>query len=145
MKRSAFFIGAPLLLAGCLSDYPQFQNVDQSQLCVASTDQQAMECPEGELFLARLTQPNQNLRAYSALNTAALYCDTNYPIFENAAGIMCVMTHQRLEMLTGGEASQGMETQQQGQQQTPQQQPAPQSPQQAAPQQAPQGSSGANQ
>lgn len=117
LKFSALFLGAPLLLSGCLSDYPQFQKVDQSQLCIASTDEQAMECPEGELFMARLTQANRDLRAFNTLNTAALYCDTNYPIFENDAGVMCVMTHQRVDMLTGSDsAAPGMESEQQGQQ-----------------------------
>lgn len=121
LKFSALFLGAPLLLSGCLSDYPQFQTVDQSQLCIATTDEQAMECPEGELFMARLTQPNRDIRAFNSLNTAALYCDTNYPIFENDAGVMCVMTHQRVDMLTGSDsAATGMESEQQGQQDTSQ-------------------------
>ncbi|ALM52474.1 hypothetical protein BJB45_17295 [Halomonas huangheensis] len=72
-----------------------------------------MECPEGELFLARLTQPDPNIRAFNTLNTAALYCDTNYPIFTNDAGVMCVMTHQRINMLTGSTSTaSGMEAQQ---------------------------------
>ncbi|MBB3143062.1 hypothetical protein [Halomonas organivorans] len=112
---SALIISAPLLLSGCLSDYPQFQTVDQSKLCVASSDEQAMACPEGELFMARVMQPNPATRAFNVLNTAALYCDTNYPIFENAAGVMCVMTHQRIDRLTGSEPSaQGMGTAQEG-------------------------------
>ncbi|MFG6176274.1 hypothetical protein ACGTN6_03420 [Halomonas sp. THAF12] len=115
MKRgltfSALILGAPLLLSGCLSDYPQFQTVDQSNLCVAASDEQAMACPEGELFMARVMQPNPATRAFNVLNTAALYCDTNYPIFENPAGVMCVLTHQRVDMLTGAEPSaQGMGT-----------------------------------
>lgn len=114
LKLTALLIGGPLLLTGCLSDYPQLQNVDQTQLCVASTDQEAMECPEGELFMARLLEPNPQIRAFNALNTAALYCDTNHQIFENEAGVMCVMTHDRVELLTGTDSdAQGMEATQQ--------------------------------
>ncbi|MGO2132318.1 MAG: hypothetical protein ACTH3D_05380 [Halomonas sp.] len=114
LKLAALLIGAPLLLTGCLSDYPQFQAVDQTKLCVASTDEEAMQCPEGELFMARLLQPNPEIRAFNALNTAALYCDTNHPIFENQAGVMCVMTHDRFELLTGANPdAQGMESTQQ--------------------------------
>lgn len=111
LKLTALLIGAPLLLTGCLSDYPAFQTIDQTKLCVAATDEEAMACPEGELFMARLLQPNKEVRAFNALNTATLYCDTNHPIFENEAGIMCVMTHQRIDLLTGGESdAQGMES-----------------------------------
>ncbi|MCW4153706.1 hypothetical protein OM427_29815 [Halomonas sp. 18H] len=114
MKRkltlSALFLATPFFLSGCFTDYPQFQTIDQSELCIASTDKQAMECPEGKLFMARLTQANRDLRAFNTLNTAALYCDTNHPIFENDAGIICVMTHERIDMLTGGDSTaQGME------------------------------------
>lgn len=114
LKLTALLIGAPLLLTGCLSDYPQFQAVDQTKLCVASTDEEAMQCPEGELFMARLLEPNPEIRAFNALNTAALYCDTNHQIFENQAGVMCVMTHDRIELLTGASSdAQGMESTQQ--------------------------------
>lgn len=118
LKLTALLIGVPLLLAGCLSDYPQLQTVDQTRLCVASTDEEAMQCPEGELFMARLLEPNPQLRAFNALNTAALYCDTNHQIFENEAGVMCVMTHDRIALLTGASSeAQGMEATQQDAQQ----------------------------
>lgn len=121
LKLTALLIGVPLLLAGCLSDYPQLQTVDQTKLCVASTDEEAMQCPEGELFMARLLEPNPQLRAFNALNTAALYCDTNHQIFENEAGVMCVMTHDRIELLTGASSeAQGMEATQQDAQQATQ-------------------------
>lgn len=121
LKLTALLIGVPLLLAGCLSDYPQLQTVDQTRLCVASTDEEAMQCPEGELFMARLLEPNPQLRAFNALNTAALYCDTNHQIFENEAGVMCVMTHDRIELLTGASSeAQGMEATQQDAQQATQ-------------------------
>lgn len=121
LKLTALLIGVPLLLAGCLSDYPQLQTVDQTKLCVASTDEEAMQCPAGELFMARLLEPNPQLRAFNALNTAALYCDTNHQIFENEAGVMCVMTHDRIELLTGASSeAQGMEATQQDAQQATQ-------------------------
>ncbi|WP_027966465.1 hypothetical protein [Halomonas halocynthiae] len=64
--------------------------------------------------MARLLEPNPQLRAFNALNTAALYCDTNHQIFENSAGVMCVMTHDRIELLTGTSSdAQGMESTQQ--------------------------------
>ncbi|MDN3526237.1 hypothetical protein QWY79_13280 [Halomonas sabkhae] len=109
-------LGFSFLMTGCLPEHSESPQIDQSSLCIATTDQQAMECPEGELFMARLTPSNRDLRAFNTLNTAALYCDTNYPIFENNAGIICVLTHQRVDMLTEGEASSaGMESNQQAQ------------------------------
>lgn len=114
LKLTALLIGAPLLLTGCLSDYPQLQSVDQTKLCIATSDAEAMECPEGELFMARLLEPNPQLRGLNALNTAALYCDTNHQIFENDGGVMCVMTHDRIELLTGANSdAQGMDSTQQ--------------------------------
>lgn len=116
LALSAFLLAASLASTTGLADESRSSEVDQSRMCIATTDAQAMECPEGELFMARLSQSNQAIRAFNVLNTAALYCDTNHPIFENAAGVICVMTHQRIdEMTTADSAVPGMESQASGQ------------------------------
>ncbi|PAU76635.1 hypothetical protein [Halomonas salipaludis] len=98
MKRISIFFMAPLLLTGCLPEDGN-PDVDQSEICIASSDEQALECPEGELFLARFVDMDNAISAYRTLNTAALYCDTNHAIFKTDAGVLCVLTHQRFDLL----------------------------------------------
>lgn len=81
----------------------QSERVDQKSVCVASSDEQALECPEGELFMARLALSevdvqNPLVRESRLLNTMALYCDTNYQIHQTQAGVLCVLTHERIEL-----------------------------------------------
>lgn len=68
-------------------------------LCIAYTDQQALECNEGDLLLARTVQGSENASAAAVstqvLNSIALYCDLNHPVHHNDAGVLCVLTHQR--------------------------------------------------
>ncbi|MBD3898069.1 hypothetical protein IEI94_19635 [Halomonas sp. ML-15] len=98
MKRIALCFMAPFLLTGCLPEQ-ESSAVDQSEICIVSSDEQALECPEGELFLARFADMANAHSAYRTLNTAALYCDTNHSIFKTDAGVLCVLTHQRLDLL----------------------------------------------
>ena len=101
MKNNKFLILAlSITLSGCDVSASASQ-IDQSTMCVATSDEQAMACKEGELIMARIAQSDAGLRAYNILNTVALYCNTNYPVFENAAGMICVMTHKRIDALTG--------------------------------------------
>lgn len=109
ITRSALVLGTSLLLTGCLPESFAEQEIDQSKICVASSDEQAMQCPEGELFLARLITPSPQQRPFSVLNTAALYCDTNHQITQNAAGVLCVMTHERIDVLTEDASAEPME------------------------------------
>ncbi|MDO0944949.1 hypothetical protein [Chromohalobacter israelensis] len=100
MKKWVIVAGVFFFLSGCDMNNVE-RTINQSKMCVASTDEQAIQCPEGELFMARLANPRNGSSAYNTLNTAALYCDTNYRIFENSAGVVCVMTHKRLKSLAG--------------------------------------------
>jgi len=96
---AAIAAGAAALLMGCLPESFTGQNIGQSRVCVANSDQQAMQCPEGKLFLARLNHQSAEQRAFGTLNTVALYCDTNHQVVHNSAGVLCVMTHERLSGL----------------------------------------------
>lgn len=112
--RSPVVLGMAFLLTGCLPESFAEQKVDQSNICVASSDEQAMQCPEGELFLARLISHSAKQRPFSVLNTAALYCDTNHQITQNAAGVLCVMTHERIDVLNQDASAEPMEANQEG-------------------------------
>ena len=86
--------------------------VDQGTVCVASTDVGALECPEGGLFMARLSLSEQDvqnpLRLESRLlNTMALYCDTNHEIQRTQTGVICVLTHERLNVPANNTSEQG--------------------------------------
>lgn len=74
--------------------------IDQSQVCVANSDQQALDCPEGTLFMARLSQQEGELNTLvmenRLLNTMALYCDIEHPIHQTKAGVLCILTHERI-------------------------------------------------
>lgn len=87
--------------------------VDQSAVCVAMSDEQALSCPAGKLFMASLSQQEGELNTLQLeqrlLNTMALYCDTHYAIEQTKAGVLCVLTHERIHVSqieeTVGEAS----------------------------------------
>jgi hypothetical protein len=86
--RSTALIG--LTLAGC--QYPQTGGIDQKSVCVYSDDTEAQQCDEGQL--AWFDPPvwgNEQL----PLIAIASYCNTNYPIAMNNAGVVCVFTQQR--------------------------------------------------
>ncbi|MGJ8525928.1 hypothetical protein LMG33818_001676 [Halomonadaceae bacterium LMG 33818] len=99
-------------------------HVDQSSICVAATNGQAAQCPEGKLFLAQLNAPvngqapSQSVVAARKLNTIALFCNTNYPIQDVGNGLICVITHQRHQIQTPG-AGAPQQNQQPAQQQAP--------------------------
>ncbi|MGP5191889.1 hypothetical protein [Vreelandella alkaliphila] len=82
---------------------PAKESVDQSSICVAVSDEQALECPEGSLFLARLVISENDLQnplllENRVLNTMALFCDTNFEIEYTSTGVLCVLTHERVGM-----------------------------------------------
>lgn len=77
------------------------KSVDQSSVCVAASDEQALGCPEGGMFLARLAINESDLQnalilENRVLNTMALYCDTNFEIQHTRTGVLCVLTHERI-------------------------------------------------
>ena len=82
---------------------PAKESVDQSSVCVAVSDEQALECPEGGLFLARLVVNENDLQnplllENRVLNTMALFCDTNFEIQHTSTGVLCVLTLERVGM-----------------------------------------------
>ncbi|XGA80590.1 hypothetical protein OR573_02715 [Halomonas sp. CH40] len=92
------------------SEKNQSARVDQGSVCVASSDEQALDCPEGEMFMARLALSevdvqNPLVRESRLLNTMALYCDTNYQVHQTQAGVLCVLTHERINVAAQEEAA----------------------------------------
>lgn len=67
--------------------------VDQSKLCIYSTDAQARRCVPGTIGYFK---PSQARSPQAMLNVAAAYCDFNHPVVYNAGGVICVITHERL-------------------------------------------------
>lgn len=82
--------------------YNQSQTVNlvpQETVCLAQTDEEAKACPVGQLFLASmlaLEEETYAVREQRLLNTIVSYCDFNFPIASSNAGVMCVLTHDRL-------------------------------------------------
>ncbi|WP_457942598.1 hypothetical protein ACSTAY_14490 [Vreelandella alkaliphila] len=80
---------------------PAKKSVDQGSVCVAVSDEQALGCPEGGIFLARLVVNESDLQnplllENRVLNTMALFCDTNFEIQHTRTGVLCVLTHERV-------------------------------------------------
>ncbi|QEM82460.1 hypothetical protein [Halomonas binhaiensis] len=87
--------------------------IDQSQVCVATTDEQVLSCEVGKPFMARLNLNGNDVSPLAleqrvlntmaleqrVLNTMALYCDTNYPIHHTQTGVLCVLTDARIGKL----------------------------------------------
>lgn len=98
-------VGLSIYSMGVLAE-PQMQGptpkIDQGSVCVAASDEQALDCPEGRLFMARLTINESDLQnslvlENRVLNTMALYCDTNFEIQHTRTGVLCVLTHERIQ------------------------------------------------
>ena len=94
-------VASTLLLAGCPSmlnaeSASVEEPLNQSIMCVVVTDEEALTCPEGEVFYGVFSGINSN---EMALGTAALYCDFNYPVVHNDAGVVCVMTRNRIHLV----------------------------------------------
>lgn len=88
MKKLLFIAIFSILLNGC----DQKTHVDQSQMCVYSTDQEAKRCSSGELaYFKPQMWGNEQL----PLNAAAAYCDFNHEIMYNNSGVICVFTDKR--------------------------------------------------
>ena len=78
--------------------------IDQSQVCVATSDEQVLSCEVGKPFMARLNLNGNDVSPLAleqrVLNTMALYCDTNYPIHHTQTGVLCVLTDARIDKLS---------------------------------------------
>lgn len=87
-------------LSGCMpkadAPPPAQPKIDQSKICAFADDSQAKKCSEGELALF---QPKSWGSEQLPLNVAAVYCDFNYPVMHNNAGLLCVFTKKRMHLL----------------------------------------------
>jgi hypothetical protein len=83
------------IFTGCSAFKSESNAIDQSKLCIFSDDDGAKKCKNGEtLFFSPQNWGNEQL----PLNVAALYCDTNYQIMYNNAGVVCIFTDKRLQL-----------------------------------------------
>lgn len=97
MKKLAIFSLTALVLAGCNLQAQMGQSkIDQSKLCIYSTDEVAAKCKPGELsWFAPSSWGNEQ----SPLIVAAAYCDFNYQVMYNNSGVICVFTDKRLSIV----------------------------------------------
>ncbi|MGH8433082.1 MAG: hypothetical protein ACRERX_01075 [Pseudomonas sp.] len=96
MQKSTHFllIGASALaLSGC---FGQKTKIDQTNLCTYNTDAQAERCKDGQLAWFK---PEQWKNEQQPLSVAAAYCDFNYQVMYNKAGVICVFTDKRLNLV----------------------------------------------
>jgi hypothetical protein len=92
MKKLALFTFSVLALAGC----NQQSQIDQSKMCIVSTDSEAKKCTSGEMILFK---PSRWGSEQLPLNIAAAYCDFNYQVMYNNSGVICVFTDKRLSLV----------------------------------------------
>ncbi len=104
MRNEKTDIGSRMPLIGvfavtvlsAVSRYGVAGEIDQSKICIVSTDQEALECRPGELmYFQPRTWGNEQL----ATRIAALYCDFNYRIMHTPASVICVYTNARTYLL----------------------------------------------
>ncbi|MDE3735354.1 MULTISPECIES: hypothetical protein [Pseudomonas] len=92
LKKLALIGLVALPLAGCLKEEP----IDQAVLCTYSTDAEAKLCKPGQMSWFKAGKAiNQSL----PLSVAAAYCDFNYQVMYNEAGVICVFTDKRLSLV----------------------------------------------
>lgn len=80
------------MLAGC----NQKSQIDQSKMCIVSTDSEAKKCASGEMILFK---PSRWGSEQLPLNIAGAYCDFNYQIMYDNSGVICVFTDKRLSLV----------------------------------------------
>lgn len=105
-------VGLSIVSMNALAEQDAGKNgarVDQGSVCVASSDEQALDCPEGEMFMARLAISQSDVQnplilESRLLNTMALYCDTNHEIHHTQTGVLCVLSHERINAQAQEEA-----------------------------------------
>lgn len=89
MKKIAFITLAAIALVGC----NQKAQIDQSKMCIYSTDEEAKQCKSGEMSWFK---PSRWGNEQLPLNVAGAYCDFNYEVMCNNSGVICVFTDKRL-------------------------------------------------
>ncbi|ABM26183.1 hypothetical protein Sputw3181_3371 [Shewanella sp. W3-18-1] len=89
MKKIAFITLAAIALVGC----NQKAQIDQSKMCIYSTDEEAKQCKSGEMSWFK---PSRWGNEQLPLNVAGAYCDFNYEVMYNNSGVICVFTDKRL-------------------------------------------------
>lgn len=89
MKKIVLFAFFALALTGC----NQKPRIDQSKMCVYSTAEEARQCTAGEMSWFR---PSRWGNEQLPLNVAGAYCDFNYAVMYNNAGVICIFTDKRL-------------------------------------------------
>lgn len=89
MKKIVNILTALFLMSGC----NQQAKIDQSDMCVYSTDEEAKQCKKGEMALFK---PSRWGNEQLPILAAASYCDFNYEVMYNNAGLICVFTDERI-------------------------------------------------
>lgn len=92
MKKAVFATLAALTLVGC----GQKVSVDQSTMCIYSNDEEAKQCTAGEMSWYK---PGSWGNKQLPMSVAAAYCDFNYEVMYNDAGVICVFTDKRLSLV----------------------------------------------
>ncbi|MDT0617886.1 hypothetical protein RM531_05335 [Salinisphaera sp. P385] len=70
--------------------------VDQSKLCLFTSDDEASQCKPGELAYFK---PPAAVNNQVMLNVAAAYCDAHHQVVWNSGGVICVFTRERMHRL----------------------------------------------
>lgn len=96
-KEFIAFSVTALLLMSCTAQSGQLlAKVDQSSVCRFDSNDTAKQCKERQLaFFQPDTFGNEQL----PLVVAATYCDFDYPVIHNRAGVVCVFTSQRMKQV----------------------------------------------
>ncbi len=92
MKKIALIILTALALTGC----NQKVHINQSNMCIYSTDDEAKQCKAGEMSWFK---PRHWGNEQLPLNVAGAYCDFNYKVIYNNSGVICVFTDKRLSLV----------------------------------------------
>jgi hypothetical protein len=95
LARLLLLSATALSLSACFNDAPPD---DQSSLCTYNTDPQAERCKAGQMAWFRPEQ-GQPISEQMALSVAAAYCDFNHQVMSNKAGVLCVFTDKRLDVV----------------------------------------------
>jgi len=84
-----------IVLAGLIGCNDQAK-IDQSNMCIYSSDKEAKSCKDGQMsFFRPSSWGNEQL----PLDVTAAYCDFNYPVVYTNAGVVCVFTTKRMPLL----------------------------------------------
>ncbi|RUO20165.1 hypothetical protein [Aliidiomarina haloalkalitolerans] len=99
MKKLALLAFFSLTLTACsqeeivVVEEVKDTRIDQSNICIYSTDDEAKLCVAGKLSFFK---PTRWGNAQLPILVAAAYCDTNYQVIYNESGVLCVFTDERM-------------------------------------------------